>query len=85
MGIDFIRDRRELRARRFASQIMKLMQDYIPEDCRLRAYDYLLETAGKSNLEIINVPPECDEFDKIELERRMIEAAMTRVVVPGNE
>jgi hypothetical protein len=68
-------DKRELRARHFVNMIMGVMCDYLPrgQDFLRRIYDDLYKTAYEGNLEIINVPPECDALDKLQLERLRLE------------
>jgi len=72
------------RARRFSQTVQALMQDFLPGDraCRRRVEDFLIEVGFATNCEIINVPPECDELDKLTLERRMLEASIGRAAPP---
>lgn len=72
------------RARRFSQTVQALMQDFLPRDrdCRRRIEDFLIEVGFATNCEIINVPLECDEFDKLMLERRMLEASIARANSP---
>lgn len=53
---------RALRARRFANQVMALVQDFIPRDrdCLRRLDDKLTLEAFAADVEIVNVPPERD-------------------------
>ncbi len=76
-----IGSKRELRATRFANCILSLMRDFLPSDreCQRRMYDYLAEVGYKGNVELINVPPECDELDKIALERKMYETKLATI------
>jgi hypothetical protein len=62
---------RYARATRFANLMLSMMSGFVPSDaqCKRRIYDYLLRIAYEENYEIISVPPECDEFDRIRLER----------------
>ena len=66
---------REDRARRFARTILSFMQDFLPNDpvCQQRAYEHLLDAAHEGNVEIINVPPEWDHMNKMQIERAKIE------------
>jgi hypothetical protein len=66
------------RARQFANMIQAMLRDFLPpgrEWARL-VNDHLVKIAYENNLAIINVPPECDELDKRQIERREIEARM---------
>ncbi|WP_439392387.1 hypothetical protein ACRQ5Q_22590 [Bradyrhizobium sp. PMVTL-01] len=81
-------DRREdtpryRRAERFAQLVQSLMAEFIPTEsrCRRMIHERLFEAGFAGNCEIINVPLECDELDKLALERRMLEAKMTPIVV----
>src|ERR1700737_3589954 len=66
---------RAARAHRFANLVQAMLRDFLPtdRDCQRRIADYLLEVGYENNLEIINVPPECDELEKLALERRRLE------------
>ena len=68
-----IRDQRELRARRFASQISHMLHDYIPDFCRDRVYNELFRMSIENNIEIICLPPEMDglRYIQAEMERLM--------------
>ena len=59
-------------------EILDYLQDFIPQDreTRRRVQEHLLESAFEGNVAIINVPLECDAFDKMALERRMLDASM---------
>mgnify|MGYP005809862939 CR=1 FL=1 len=72
------------RAVRFAQLIQYLLGDFLPRDrdCRRCIEDHLLEAAFAGNCEIINVPPECDELDKLALERRMLELRTKPITFP---
>jgi len=72
---DFSINKREMRANHFANMIMGMMRDYLPrdQDFLRRIYDDLHKAAYEGNLEIINVPPECDALDKLQLERLRLE------------
>lgn len=63
------------RARRFANTVHSVLSDFIPDDraIRRRVNDYLFEVGYQNNLEIINVPPELDALNKLELQHRMLE------------
>ena len=78
---DFVRDRREERARRFACQVLDLVKHYLSDHCRRDAYDTLLMASLHHNLTVVEVPPECDHLDKLALERKMLEVSMGRVQV----
>ncbi len=69
---------RFVRARRFAQTVQAMMRDFLPNDryCRDRIDEFVMEVGFATNCEIINVPPECDELDKLALERRRIELMM---------
>lgn len=69
-----------LRGRRFASQIMRLVQDFVPEKCRRELYDYLQEAGYKANIELLNVPPEYDHLKKLDFEKKMLETIMPTVI-----
>lgn len=78
--INFVKDNRELRARRFANQMLNMMKDFIPDVCRRDAYEILFKEAFKLNIEIINVPPECDHLEKLDFERKMYETMINKNV-----
>lgn len=78
-SIDFVSDKRTKRSHRFANQILHLMQDYIPNDCKKRAYEFLINEAEKGNLEIISVPLQCDHLEKLDLERKMLETSIKKI------
>lgn len=66
---------RQLRARQFTDQVMHLLEDFLPMNdkiCRNRIFDFVYEAAYQSNAQIINVPPEYDALNKLELERKML-------------
>lgn len=75
---------RYARARRFAQRVQYMLRDFLPSDrqCIRRIEEHLLEIGFENNAEIINVPPECDELDKLALERRMLEASIARAAPP---
>lgn len=75
--------RRAWRAHRFADTILHLMQDFVPRerDCLRRMHQYLFETGFNGNIELINVPPECDAVDKLTLERWRRDASL-RIITP---
>ncbi len=66
---------RARRAHRFAANVIGLMRDFIPRDgeCVRQIEEHLLRAAYEGNVEIINVPPECDAMDKLQLERLRLE------------
>jgi hypothetical protein len=72
------------RARRFANLVQHLLQEFLPRDrhCARRIEEHLLEFGFQNNAEIISAPPECDELDKLTLERRMLEASIARAMPP---
>lgn len=69
------------RARRFAQTVQAMLQDFLPRDrdCARRIEEYIIEAGFAVNAEIINVPPECDALDKLELERARLEHHMARI------
>ncbi len=76
---------RALRAKRFADTVVSLMQDFIPRDreCTRRAFDVTLEAAFAANVEIVNVPPEWDALDKLQIEAAMLEAKTRPLIIPS--
>lgn len=70
------------RARRTCATMLSAMRDFIPNDreCGRRMEDYLMRLAYESNSEIISVPPEWDELDKVQLEQKMLETKMAQVI-----
>lgn len=68
-------DPRDIRARRFAAQISNMLDDWLPRggSARKQIFDELYCSAYEANAEIISVPTECDEMDKLELERARVE------------
>lgn len=74
---------RYLRARRFASQAINLMQDYIPRDrkCLREIDDYLMRVAFQANVAIVNVPPEWDALNEAAIEKAMIERALAPLII----
>ena len=71
------------RARRTANTIMSIMRDFIPQDRdRHRVIgDYLVRLAYESNVEFVNVPPEWDALDKIQIEAAVLKAKMEPIVL----
>ncbi len=65
------------RARRFSSIVQQMLRDFLPHgrECSRLIEDHLLRLGYELNLEIIEVPPECDALDKLQLEARMLETA----------
>jgi hypothetical protein len=78
---------RARRAHRFKDTVMGLMRDFIPRDrdCLRRIEEELLLTGYRCNAEFIEVPPECDALDKLELERRRLEVHPMMVRAEGLE
>lgn len=76
---------RAARARRFANEVLHLMGDYLPRDRdAMRLMDqYLIETGFQMNLQIIDVPPEWDHLNKLEIEKAMLDAKMKPLTVPA--
>ena len=64
---------------------MQLMAGYIPRKLEDDAYEFLARTSLKENLTIVSVPPECDQLDKLELEKRMLEVSMYRGEADKND
>jgi hypothetical protein len=66
---------RARRAHRTADTILHLVRDFTPTErrCLDSIREHLLEAAYQANAEIINVPPECDALDKLQLERLRLE------------
>lgn len=80
-------DPRYQRANRFANHVLSLMRDFVPtgRDVQRLMHDRLWEIAAMHNLEIIEVPPECDTLDKLALQHKRYEkslAALPPVVMP---
>ena len=71
------------RARRFTSSVMLLMRDFIPQDrdCTRRLDDYLTEVGFQANAEFVNVPPEWDALNKLQIERAMLDKKMQPIVL----
>lgn len=74
------------RATRFADLVQYLLNEFLPTErnCRHFIHRRLIEAGFAGNCEIINVPPECDELDRLTLERRMLELKAGPVLVPTN-
>ena len=70
------------RAKNFADQIAHLVRDFTPQDrrCFQRMHDFLLESAFRANVQIIEVRPEWDEMDKLKIEAAINELKMTPFV-----
>lgn len=66
---------RAQRALNFSNMVQHLMRDFTPQSREVNRVmsDYLVMTAFKHNLQIVNVPPEMDEFDKLAIERAMLD------------
>ena len=75
--------RRFLRASRFADLVQYLVSDFLPHDreCLRIIHQRLVEAGFAGNCEIINVPPECDELDKLALQRQMLETKIPSLTV----
>lgn len=86
-GNIFGEDPRERRAHRFTSVILSVMRDFVPRDreCQRRMQEELFKLAYEGNVEIINVPPECDALDKLALERRMYETKVAAVIPAADQ
>jgi hypothetical protein len=80
-GLRHLGTPRDLRARRYAQYTMAIMRDFLPSHrfCLRTIEDHLWQTAYDHNLETIEVPPECDEFDRLMLERRMLETKIATI------
>ncbi|WP_354132814.1 hypothetical protein [Bradyrhizobium sp. RT9a] len=74
------------RATRFADLVQYLLSEFLPTErnCRHFIHRRLVEAGFAGNCEIINVPPECDEFDRLQLQRRMLELKAGHILVPTN-
>lgn len=68
-------DRRKLRAQRFASQIIHVLQDFLPRDRATmdRVYHRLAEAAEQANMTIVELPAEWDQLTELEIRRAMID------------
>ncbi len=79
-------DPRQLRAIRFAHGIIGVMRDFLPvhKDCYRIMYDYLYDLAYEQNIEMINVPLEWDELNKLQIEKVMLDRAFKIVTPEGN-
>lgn len=64
----FLEDRRDLRARRFANELLHFLQEYIAERSRHEAWEKLYEMAHQNNLEMVALPPELDGLKWLELQ-----------------
>ncbi len=62
---------RQARARRFADEIVHVLNGYIPADGEVRrlALDYLRRLSFKTNACIVNVPAALDRLDKPGIEK----------------
>jgi hypothetical protein len=78
---------RHQRATVFANTVLGIMRDFLPANRRVlrHVYDHLMEVGFINNSQIISVPPECDEFDKLRLERAMYERHATLAGVDLND
>jgi hypothetical protein len=67
------------RATRFANTVLSIMRDFVPAGRNLQEmiYDHLLELGYETNAEFINVPPEWDALNNIQIERTMLEKVMS--------
>jgi hypothetical protein len=54
---------------------MGVLREFLPNDreCQYRIEDFLMRAGYEGNVELINVPPERDELDKLALERATLE------------
>ena len=80
-------DRRTMRAKAFAAQITRALQDFLPADGRTlhRIHDLLAAQAYETNALIVRLPPEFDHLCEHEAERAMIERMLAPLVVkPGD-
>lgn len=75
------------RARRFADEIVNLIRDFVPSDrdCMHRLHETVMKAGFSANAEIICVPPECDEMDRMALERRRLEMSMAPIILAAKE
>ena len=71
-------NQREMRARKFAAQIIHMLQDYLPRDSGImdRIHDALFQTAYETDALIVNLPLEFDHLTELEAKRKMIERVM---------
>lgn len=74
---------RQQRAQRFANEMVGVLDGFLPSDkgCRLVILDYLRRLSFKTNSCIVNVPPEWDALNKIEIEKAMLESKL-EVLLP---
>ena len=72
------------RAMRTTRAILGIMRDFIPQDrvCQRAMEDRLMQMAYETNVEFINVPPEWDELDKLQLEKAILEKKMLPIILP---
>ena len=68
------------RARQFASQVMAMMQKFIPEACVDQAYEELMITAYGHDVEIVQVPPDRDAMKKVMLDAAMHGVGVAHIV-----
>lgn len=77
------------RAEQFAHVIMGILEDFLPRDgeCRRSIYRTLSETSYRSNTALIEVRPEWDHLNKLQIETAMLTAhplwAPTDQLMPG--
>lgn len=78
--------KREQRARAFTYGVIGIMRDFLPSDndCRRKIEQYLYEMAYEQNFQIINVPPEMDELEKLQIEKALLKNAI-QVIMPDGE
>ena len=71
------------RARNTCNTVLSIMRDFIPNDrnCLRKIEDHLMRLAYESNTQFINVPPEWDALDKLQIERAMLEKKMQPIVL----
>lgn len=80
-------DMRVVRAKKFATQIMNVLQDYLPadSDAQRRIHDHLGKLAYETNALIVNLPLEYDRLTELEAERKMIEKMLAPITVKATD
>lgn len=78
---------RSMRASRSADVILKMVQDFVPRDSQTfsRLSHILTMECFIANLEIIHVPDECDELDKIALEKMRLQISLEGIELSNDQ
>lgn len=64
------------RAEQFGHAMLSILEDFLPRDreCKRRIYESLIEVSYRGNMALIDVRPEWDHLNKLQIEAAMVES-----------